>query len=359
MAALILQALFLMRQGASNIYAHALGAAERGDQDVAMVQARLAVLCAGCDEEQRSEVEQLSGRIEEGDAEHEDGLRYLSMQDQIDHFESDDASDLLRRSDGQEHMDNFVSGLEAERARIASGQITTGEEIQEERLRISKEMGEDAAFETNVERAVASLIEENPGMDRDRALDKIAEGRIRQRQQEQTRLLISSGNLFLEQLGSTRQADFRSDLSAIHGRSIEAILDGDNRTAVIHRQTAGAYFDLGHSSVTEARERGIVLDASERLSSGEIDLETASSIIGIQQLRAEHETALGDAGRTAELRNARAYFDLAILSANGRSRDRTEAIRETAVAYSSWAATDPTDLTDSQREQRTDAMEFA
>ncbi|MFH1393487.1 MAG: hypothetical protein ABIH29_01250 [Candidatus Micrarchaeota archaeon] len=344
-------------EGATAIYARGLQVLEDGgDVRVARAQMDLAVRFVEAESVQRVEIEQLSGRLQSGGEQVlASAEQYFMLDNQIREFTSGNARALLRHTAGAEQMGRLVSALEEARAGIASGELVTDEQVTARRMELEQQMDQDAGVRRGTEVMVERIRGSNPEMTEDQALDEIARQNLIAEANDRVDQLVQSGTAMLEQLGSTRQPEFRSEISEIYGFSIDAIIDGDFDSGTTYRQAATAYFELGRSSVTEARERAVVLDTARQLHEGRIDGQVAASVFEVQRLRAEHESNTTDA---RELRNVRAYFDFALQAASGRSPDTAEAVREAAVMYASWANKDVSGLRDEERSARTEAMEF-
>ncbi len=299
-----------IREGAIEIYRRGLESLDEEGVETARMQTELARMYINADVGQRADIQALSDRLDDGSL--EDAQRYLSVQEQVDMFLNRDNGYLLRSSGGLEAMQSLVSEIREIQGQIARGELADGSEEEAEEEWISQKL---------------------------EMLDQ----------------MLRTGAAFIRDLGRTRQREFRRHMSEIYELSIDAMFEGNPESADIYLSGARAYYDLAHSSTTEAREREVIIEVCRGFNNGELDRQTVSSIINIQQLRAEHETAMGS---DRELRNTRAYFDLALSSASGRSRERTEAVMEAAIAYASWAAMDETNLTEEQREERNDAMEY-
>ncbi|MEW6036321.1 MAG: hypothetical protein AB1529_06930 [Candidatus Micrarchaeota archaeon] len=338
-------------QGALAVYGRALESLkESGDIEAALGEASLgaAYLSAGSDEE-RHDIETLSLALHDDPAQLSRVRDYVELSGRIAGLEEE--RDMQREGSAMRaNLDTIIAELGRAAARIAAGggladEAWVSQEEEDLRGRV--------LVDDNTRRMVEDYAARNQ-MSLEDAIHTIAT----QQAEARAGVLLTAGEKMLEVLGGLR-GSARSEAAEIFGFAISAAIEGRIDDAGLFMQAARSYAGLENDTDREAILR-VCREYNgsfvEEYAGPVLDGGTAERMLRVQQERASYLGAVTD----RELRrNATAYFDLALMAAEGIDAADAEFVLHLAVSYARAAALPERTLGAVLREERGEVMALA
>lgn len=334
----------------SGIYLRSLAALQGQEIEIATVQRLLGESYAKSrNGREKAEIAALSERLEKDKKAFPDVQIYIHLSAPLARYR-ENAEKLLNGSDARKALDLAILEIEKTRTRIASGEgLLTKEQIETEKGLIVAQIESNPLFKQQIEQLAAQY-----GKTAEEVVVILATENANKGAQERIELLVSACSGMLERLEKVKSPRLKKDLGTLYLLSIDAIIRGDVANGTLFANSAALYDSFGKSSRVQ-RDQGIILQTCLELQAGNLDLETAQSILVVQQQR---QQTLSKIANKADVINAQAYFDLALLAAREGSRERMQTVLDLAVLYARAVSTSEKGLAKEQLEKRRQAIGF-
>ena len=305
------------------------------------------------DETHRSELAALSARVEKDPEAMRDVETYIHVNDRVAALRKQ-IQGLPKGSPAIATLEKIAGELEKVKAAIANGQeLITEQQVRARIPQVTEALKTNEALRATIietaKEIMARAKESGQEITQEEALNQAlfgaAVGLARVAERERVNGLVDVADL-----AAKAGAHPKAELNELLDLSASAYISGDLNKGDLFSHAAKSY-----TSLADERDRKEVFDIAKKYGTKAIDLPTATFLLSIYSPdRIKYEGKIKD---RAQSRNAKAYFDLAIVAAKNGDMEGAELLRKLAFTYLTLAAIDPAHLNPEEREKRTQTME--